>query len=292
MNGVSSKTLDVAARRVEDAGAAERLPEVARDVPGRGPFERLLQLVERVLLVLQIGVAEHRLQDEQPVQLAACRRTGCDSRTTVPSASRPCRSGFDSRNRAGSCGFGVGRLRPHSISRRSRSAAGGSRRPSSRREATTSVGGFGRELRAPLAAVRAFDVQPHAEAAALDVEDLVDDGRIRCQPLAADAPEQIPLAVRLQSKAQPISRGVGTVDLIGWHAAERQRRRISAQSTGRRGVRARTITSQLLSAEPCPHRSAEFASAGPSSAGTDSAHRKSCECELGTVPRATAPARL
>jgi len=52
------------------ADAARIVAEVARDVPPLRSVERLLQFVEDILLVFEIGIAKHRLDDEQTVHLA------------------------------------------------------------------------------------------------------------------------------------------------------------------------------------------------------------------------------
>src|SRR3954471_5813124 len=60
----------VAARRIDDAGSPERLPEIAGDVPPLGPLDGFLQLVNDVLLIFQVRIPEHRLDDQQAFHLA------------------------------------------------------------------------------------------------------------------------------------------------------------------------------------------------------------------------------
>src|SRR5262249_25589527 len=61
----------IAALGIEPARLAERSADIADDIPPRGAFARLLQLVKRVVRVLQIGAVEHHQDDEQ----AAIRRS-------------------------------------------------------------------------------------------------------------------------------------------------------------------------------------------------------------------------
>src|SRR3954469_14686476 len=60
----------IAARRVDDTGSPERLPEIAGDVPALGPLDGFLQLVNDVLLIFQVRITQHRLDDQQPFHLA------------------------------------------------------------------------------------------------------------------------------------------------------------------------------------------------------------------------------
>ena len=56
--------------RCPSTSASEGVAQIPGNVPLSGAFERHLQLVERIVRVLEIRIAQDDLQDKQPIQLA------------------------------------------------------------------------------------------------------------------------------------------------------------------------------------------------------------------------------
>jgi hypothetical protein len=87
--------------------------------------------------------------------------------------------------------------------------------------------GFGRELGAPFALFRVGHGVAAAEAAALDLHDGVARGRIRREPLAADAPEEIAAAARVHPQLGQVRAGRARLRRVLRRLRERRLQRLA-----------------------------------------------------------------
>ncbi len=165
--------------------------------------------------------------------------------------------------------------------------------PHRMREATTSVRRFGRKLDAPLTVARPCDGVAPAEAGALDLDDRVAGGRIRGQRGAADAPEQVAVAVPARPRVQPAVSPMAVRE--GWIESRHEVQAASAtsvvaQTSARNGtvpapeVQRGAAIGRRCGPEPDVIRLDDCARGRPTAQPWRS-YRKSCDSRLGALAR-------
>ena len=154
------EALEAIAARIHLAGLAERRTQIAHHEPATAPSIGFLQLVDRVVVVFQIGAVEHQQDDQQSVQLVRA-----DERVLLPPT--------DSSRRSNSFSFGRNRAslsscaRVPSLERPRRQVVNRllvvAESPENAREQDLRLR-LGADLRAPFHAVRIRDGVFRAEA--------------------------------------------------------------------------------------------------------------------------------